>query len=230
MSTREEAIANRYKNELKENDRFPFSCKRCGGCCANRNEGPIVLTGADIYRAARALGIGMYEFVEKYGDVSIGPVSHAPVVTLKTDACGRCVFLSGNKCSIQKDKPVVCAIFPLGRWYDSKEGRYHYFSQGKVCMGSVSKKTWTISEWAGEYNLDEADRYMREWTRLVDVICQYAKDIAEEDIPNEVYNMMFFLLYCDYEKYPAPYEVQISARIRAFNEMLAELKNDGVAV
>lgn len=41
------------ENELKPSDTFEFECSMCGSCCRNRSE-PIVVTGADLFRIAKA--------------------------------------------------------------------------------------------------------------------------------------------------------------------------------
>lgn len=92
MSFSEKDIKTFQKNELKPEDTFHFECKMCGSCCRKRDE-PILLTGADIYRIARALDTTMMNAIEDNTAGFIGGNSHLPVLVLRERMDGSCRLL-----------------------------------------------------------------------------------------------------------------------------------------
>ena len=100
-------------------DTFDFQCQQCGGCCMHR--GDILLTGWDVFKAAKYLGISTGEFLEKYTKRSLGNFSKMPIVLLKCEDNGFCPFLKFDylddgkfKCTINPAKPGACASHPIG--------------------------------------------------------------------------------------------------------------------
>ena len=55
MAYTEKDLERFQKNEVKPGETFTFSCAMCGNCCRKRSEA-ILMTGADLFRAAQALG------------------------------------------------------------------------------------------------------------------------------------------------------------------------------
>lgn len=100
-------------------DTFDFQCQQCGGCCMHR--GDILLTGWDVFKAAKYLGITCTEFLHKYTTRDIGNFSKMPMVLLKSEDNGFCPFLKFDyldgglfKCTINPAKPGACASHPIG--------------------------------------------------------------------------------------------------------------------
>ena len=103
-----------YKNALKPGETFRFRCRQCGKCCKNRED--ILLNPYDLHRACSVLGVSHQTFIERYCEVYVGESSRFPCVLLKPVGPEKaCPLLKGNKCSVHKGKPTVCALFPLGR-------------------------------------------------------------------------------------------------------------------
>ena len=103
-----------YKNALKPGETFRFRCRQCGKCCKNRED--ILLNPYDLHRACSVLGISHKDFIERYCEVYVGESSRFPCVLLRPVGPEKaCPLLKGNKCSMHKGKPTVCALFPLGR-------------------------------------------------------------------------------------------------------------------
>lgn len=56
------------------------------------------------------------DFFHAYCEYYIGSNSRMPIVRLKPrGSVQRCPLLKDRKCSVHKAKPVVCAMFPIGR-------------------------------------------------------------------------------------------------------------------
>ncbi|RKJ82818.1 YkgJ family cysteine cluster protein [Butyricicoccus sp. 1XD8-22] len=212
MAYNEVDFARFKKNELKPGDTFQFACAMCGSCCRNRREA-ILMTGADIFRAAKALGVSVEEVLPKNFETYVGEDSHVPLYVLAERLDGSCRFLRKGRCLIQQDKPAVCALFPLGRFFDVRDNSFHYFLNPDRCnAGQVEGKTWTLEEWLDEFHIRETEAMTATWhkllTRLAEVTCWMKK----EDICGDLLEDLRRVLYLGYDT-GAPYIEQVEARI-----------------
>lgn len=187
------------KNELKPKDTFQFECKMCGNCCRRREE-PIPITGADIYRIARALGVTTMDIVAKKTVGYIGDTSHIPVLVLKERMDGSCSLLRNGRCMVHQDKPAVCALFPLGRFSDLRDGGFHYFINSGSCQsGESDGKMWTLQEWLDEFNIFETEKLTEAWNRLIGGIMSVTFNMDKEKIKGPLLNALLGALYLDYD-------------------------------
>lgn len=85
-----------------------YQCQRCGNCC--RWPGFVKLGDAEISDVAAYLGLSEAEFIERY--TRLRPRRDGLALTDKPN--GECIFLDGNRCSIQAVKPDQCRAFPNG--------------------------------------------------------------------------------------------------------------------
>ena len=136
--TDEELLKEIQKHTLGMEDRFSFECKQCGDCCRKRSQ-PVLLTGYDVYNIAKELNVGTAEVLMKYCTIIPGDTSGLPVVYLRERPDGSCSLLRKGLCTVQQNKPVVCRIFPIGRYYDGKEHRYFTQWQGS-CVGTGQRE------------------------------------------------------------------------------------------
>ena len=177
-------------NFMKEDDTFKFDCKICGDCCRNRQE-PIMLTGYDVFRLSRALKLKPIEFIKRHTEWYVGANSHLPVVILNTKNDGSCTFLrkakrklqgdkSIGKCKVHDDKPIVCAIYPLGRMFIAgEEENFGYFQQPLSC-GLKSGKEHTLKEWLEKFRVYEWDEASILWAKTIARCAMTMKDIKQD--------------------------------------------------
>ncbi len=150
---------------MSEEDTFKFECKICGECCRNRQD-PIMLTGYDVFKISRALRIEPMKFISDYTECYIGHSSNLPVVILKERYDGSCSLLRNGKCLVQDDKPIVCAIYPLGRIFVSgDEERFGYFEQHFNC--SFGNKEYTLKEWLDRFKIHDWDEASILWAKTI---------------------------------------------------------------
>ena len=211
------------RNTLGLDDTFQFTCKMCGKCCKNRTEA-IVMTGFDIFRIAQELGRKPLEIVQRYTQFNIGPNSHLPILTLKEGKDGRCGLNHNNRCIVQKNKPIVCAIYPLGRYYDVRDNKIKYFTQdiGKDC-GKPNGKVWTLREWIETWQLDKFDKESDAWNRLLAGLSNTARTLPEEQIEDKM--MLQVLLNGMYVAYDIskPYVEQVEINMKKLEELFDHL-------
>lgn len=93
---------------LKDNFRtresaFSYQCHACNKCCHGKG---IQVNPYETMRLSGLLRITTSEFRQKYLNQQM--LKHKP----DSDAC---IFLGENGCTVHKDRPLVCRLYPLGR-------------------------------------------------------------------------------------------------------------------
>lgn len=142
-------ILNQIGAPITALTQFTFQCQRCGDCCRNRFEAPIILTGYDMYRLAGAISMrSTLDLIEAH-IVSVHPNSYGlPVCVLAVTPEGTCCLLEENQCLVHEVKPVVCAMYPLGRIYDAEDSSYTYIHPyDNICAGTRKGSTTSAAQW-----------------------------------------------------------------------------------
>lgn len=185
--------------ELGLEDTFQFGCKMCGNCCRRRNS-PVIVSGADIYRIAKAQHISMAQVIKANMRGYIGEHSHLPIMTLDERLDGSCRFLRHGRCIIQDYKPVACALYPLGRFYDSGEKKFHYYMNSAPCQaGNSDLKEWKLQEWIDKFSLKETEDMSRAWGNLITGIASVTAKMQEKQIPEKLLDILLGALYFEYD-------------------------------
>jgi len=201
----EQEIKKIISSSMKPTDTFRFSCRECGNCCRNRKE-PILLTGYDIFRIAMALGIEMHEVLIKHTIGYIGETSKLPVVVLKQRQDGSCSLLRKGKCMVHSNKPLVCALYPLGRYYIPTEERLGYFQQ-PICCGTDQEHT--LEEWLTMFNIHEWDEASSLWATIVTKFAEQTMRIKNPEAIEKMADVLIRVLYIDYDT-SKPYPEQLA--------------------
>lgn len=215
MSYTEEDFERFQRNELKKSDTFQFGCQMCGSCCRNRKE-PVLITGYDLFRIAKELDVPVPEAMFKNTRGYLGDSSHCPVIVLDERLDGSCRLLRKGRCIVHSNKPSACALFPLGRYLDMRDGQYHYFFNGGCSKGNDDETTWTVQEWLENFKIEENERYVREWHKLFSGIACVTAQIDKSEISKRIVDAMVFVLYLDYDT-SLPYQEQVEK-----NKMIAQ--------
>lgn len=219
-----EALEKYLANIIEKDDTFRFDCKMCGSCCRRRSE-PIVVTGTDIFYIAKALGITPLEVTKDYVNWNVGPDSRLPIATLRERMDGSCVLMRKSKCMVQSMKPVVCAIFPLGRMLQQGYNAYSYFLQPSVCPGSDSTVEHTLGEWLSGFNVEERDRLSIAWTKLfqsASIAMRKNKHLSAND-NDLIKGTLLFTLYVNYPL-DQPFEVSVWCNAQILKRILPKFK------
>jgi hypothetical protein len=90
---------------LKRPSPFGYTCNRCLACCRHKK---IQLNPYEIARLASNRGLSTTDFIDRY-TTNGGTV-------LRFGGEGTCVFLDDRGCSVHADRPLVCRLYPLGRY------------------------------------------------------------------------------------------------------------------
>ena len=190
-------------------EKFKFNCTMCGKCCINRDD--ILLTPNDVFKMSDALGLEISDFIKKYCEVYRGQSSKIPIVRLlPVGPMKRCPLLKGNRCAVHHVKPVVCAMFPIGRCLivddDSKKGGeitvkdIQYIFTAPGC--GDKKKEHTVREWLKDFNISDEDKYFIKWQQTVTVLIKFMHENEsklEEHYLNRLEKFIFLVLYLSYD-------------------------------
>lgn len=190
-------------------DTFKFECQMCGKCCIHRDD--ILLNPRDIYNMAKELNLTTEELVEKYCETYIGQDSRIPIVRLKPKgSVHRCPLLKDRKCMVHKSKPVVCAMYPIGRCLilagktaaNIDMDSVQYIFNKPDCRGSDCTETHTVREWLEYFAISVEDEFFIQWQRLVMEMGSVFREI-EKKISDETMEMLwtaaFVGLYLHYQ-------------------------------
>lgn len=212
MEHTEEFIQHMRERELGPNDTFQFDCAMCGKCCRKRSE-PILMTGADIFRIAQTFNSSVEEILPKNFEGYVSSDFHVPVYVLAERLDGSCRLMRNGRCMVQQNKPVVCAIYPLGRFFEVADDSFHYFmNRGVVCPGRQGNRVWTLNEWLDEFHIRESEEMTAVWHKLVAKVATVSARMKKENIRGGLLERLRYLLYLGYD-INAPYIEQVEARI-----------------
>jgi uncharacterized protein len=138
--------------------KFKFACHKeltCyNTCCRDIN---IFLTPYDVLRMRKWTGLSSGEFLKVYTIALLGEEG-IPLVVLrmKEDENKTCHFVAADGCSIYRDRPWSCRMYPVFP-VSSKEEEF-LIEQKSKCLGVREEKQWTTREWKEDQNIDIYDK------------------------------------------------------------------------
>lgn len=205
-----EIVDNLDKLKIGIDDTFKFHCDQCGKCCIHRDD--ILLNPKDVFKIAKKFGTKPIEIIKTYCETYIGQDSKMPIVRLLPKGpIQRCPFLKEHKCSIHDVKPTVCATFPLGRIItyvdgddnplkDLTPGKVQYIFNNPGC--GDDSETHTVREWFSDFDIESEDEFFLKWNKLLSAVSMFMRTAEKRFLEkrlNQIYNMMFGILYCMYD-------------------------------
>jgi Fe-S-cluster containining protein len=159
--------------DLKDN--FYFDCRRelpCfNSCCSNKH---LPLTPYDILRIKKALNIDSDLFLAEYTNYRLDQESGFPVISINMENGDEknCPFVTPEGCSIYKDRPMACRLFPLGRVSGFAPGNtvpkeIYYLLKVRGCAGVDELKSQSVEEWVEGQGLG---RYIEMNDLMLDIL------------------------------------------------------------
>lgn len=186
------------------NEEFEFSCNKCGNCCTERDD--VILSPYDIYKASKELKITPLEFVEKYCDVFISTYTAMLRVSLKPHGLHkRCPFFSNKKdCKLNKAKPAMCALFPLGRFLVSKDASNPNSKEISYVLTHTNcgtTHTYTVREWLEIAGIPANDSIFTAWCKTISELSEMLKTYEEELKQNNIWKALMQVISSIYVEY-----------------------------
>ncbi|MFO7967119.1 MAG: YkgJ family cysteine cluster protein [Archaeoglobaceae archaeon] len=181
---------------LTLDDKLQFSChpgiKCFNKCCGDLS---LFLTPYDIIRMKNNLGITSTEFLKDYTKCNMGENSGLPVVFLKMKDDESCPFVTDEGCSIYKDRPSSCRLYPLARMKSHNKEYYHIVKEDH-CKGFEEDKEWTVREWLED---QEGDTFNEMNDLFMEVISGKLKNPDKQLTDKEL--KMFYMACYNIDKF-----------------------------
>lgn len=178
-----EIVDNFEKMKIGVDEPFKFHCTMCGKCCIHRED--ILLTPKDIYCMAKELNTTPKELFEQYCETYVGSDSRIPIVRLKSrGSVKRCPLLKDRKCLVHKAKPIVCAMFPIGRCItmDQEAASAAHITAGDIQFIFMppgcgdDTETQTVREWLSEFGIPVEDTFFMKWNQVITELSEILRD------------------------------------------------------
>ncbi len=183
-------------------DRFTFRCGReldCfTHCCLDVT---IVLTPYDVLRLKHSLGMSSSEFLDKHTLSPSFPGQKFPLVILKMDEqTKRCPFVSAEGCSVYRDRPWSCRMYPLGSAEPKnptpEEGAFHFVVLEDLCHGHNGGTSRTVREWIDGQGVEEFEMMGASFKYLT---LHDFWDVSQELTPSQA--DMFYMACYDLDRF-----------------------------
>lgn len=235
----EEGVDELMANLLDLDSEFQFKCRRCGKCC--KHQDTINLTARDVFNIAHKFGKTMIEVIRNIARIYIGRNSRIPVVHLVPNGPGEsCPLLKDGLCSVHDCKPIVCALYPLGRVFvnkadkdgttDPSQGEVKYILNDIEC-GSITRKN-TVRSWLARFGIPEEDPFYLLWSKTImeqsAAVRRLEKlEISESYTPflDLIWNIQYNLLYIQYDtakEFMPQFEAAVK-KLQAVKEVLEQI-------
>lgn len=178
------------------NDLANLSCNGCKGeasCCHGMGNS-IILDPFDIYRITTKLQVTFEQLLSD--KIVLNVVDGVILPNLRmTDAREGCSFLNEKgRCSIHSDRPGICRIFPLGRYYENNS--FQYFLQKNECK-NTSKTMAKVGKWIDTVNLEENKQFLIDWHYFLNEVEGIIKNSKDAE---KIKNINLFILHHFYLK------------------------------
>jgi len=148
--------------QLSREEPFPFRC-HAGLACFNTccRDKRLMLLPYDVLRLARGLGVATGEFLAEHAELEVDPGSGWPALRIRLVADGRCPFVGEAGCTVYRDRPTCCRIYPLARGVRldaAGEPRELLVvaEAGPSCQGFQAPAGQTVAAWTRGQGLDES--------------------------------------------------------------------------
>jgi len=119
------------------NTPFGYICQRCSRCCQHKR---IQLDPYEVARLARARGENTTQFRARWTVDGQGTI-------LRQKEDGTCVFLGPQGCEVHADRPLVCRLYPLGRYFRPDGFEYFSIFAGHPQTAGEYNKNGTIADY-----------------------------------------------------------------------------------
>lgn len=201
------------------NDMVKADCHGCQGCsqCCRGMGKSIILDPLDCYRIAKGLGKELAELIGSAVELNVVDGVILPNLRMVGEA-ETCAFLNTDgRCNIHADRPGICRLFPLGRYYEN--GSFRYFLQTGECTRKARSKV-KVSKWIDTPQTACYEEFVNTWHYLLNQVEHLVLESKDEVFCK---NLNMFLLNTFYL---TPYETgrdfygQFEERLQRFREIV----------
>lgn len=151
-------------------------CKGCSACCHGMGQS-IVLDPLDIYRLTTGLHTTFEELLAEAIELNVIDGVILPNLQMRPDT-DACFFLNAEgRCSVHENRPGICRLFPLGRFYEDHD--FRYFLQIYECPNPNKTKV-KVRKWIDTPNLQENKKFILDWHDFIEVVQEKITHISDD--------------------------------------------------
>lgn len=184
----------KHTKQVELSDRVRFKCKRCGECCRHL-AGALLVEPYDAYRIAKHLGMGLAEFYEKYTTMDKLPETLYPVFIMNTvGEKNSCIFLKGNRCSIQEVKPKTCRLYPFWVYPVGEDNGFFSYNLSYERSHHPKGTLIRVKDWMQKYFTEEDKTCMKQEFRAVNELAKLLRKIKTLNLKESVQVRVMFLI------------------------------------
>ena len=155
-------------------------CRGCSACCSGMGNS-VILDPLDIYRLTVGLGLSFAELMEDKIELNVVDGVILPNLKMGSES-EACAFLDETgRCSIHAQRPGICRLFPLGRYYppaaEAGTGEpgaargFRYFLQVHECP-MPNKTKVKVGKWVDTPDLERYERFVNDWHYFLEDVQQ----------------------------------------------------------
>jgi Fe-S-cluster containining protein len=230
MTTASKQTKKKSLTVLAPEDNFSFACHAGLGCFTRCcRDITIFLTPYDIIRMKNALQMSSEDFLRTHTTTLIGDLG-LPVVALKMgeDKQKSCPFVTPQGCTIYKDRPWSCRIYPLqpeSTKVTEKAGREYYSVMDvPFCLGLNENEVLAVKEWKKEQRIP----IYREMESLFKKITMN-EFLSHKKITNKKIQEMFYMACYDLDRFRRfVFESKFLETFEVQPEVVEKIKHDDV--
>lgn len=153
------------------------NCIGCSKCCENMGTS-IILDPLDIHRLTVATGLTFEQLL--IDKIELNMVDGVILPNIKMNKNITCPFLNKEKrCSIHKNRPGFCRIFPLARVYENND--FKYILQIHECKKDQRTKL-KIKNWICSDDINRNHRFINNWHYFLLSVGQKLTSESEDGI------------------------------------------------
>lgn len=153
-------------------------CVGCSSCCCGMGRS-VVLDPLDVFCLKQEREKNFGELLSESLELNVVDGIILPNLKMKGDK-EACFYLDDEgRCSIHKNRPGVCRLFPLGRYYEN--GTFHYFLQSRECVNEQRSKI-KVSKWIQVPNLKEYENFVCSWHYFLEETEELLEEKKDEQL------------------------------------------------
>jgi Fe-S-cluster containining protein len=155
-------------------------------CCRDVT---IALTPYDLLRLKNALGMSSGAFLDRHSVILTRDHLLIPMVVLKmNEEDKRCPFVGEKGCSVYRDRPWPCRMFPLDM---NDDGTFRMITDSFKCKGLNEEQKLRVSDWLVDQGVPLYDQMNVLFEEITGPLRAQDLDIENPDI----FKMIFMALY-----------------------------------
>lgn len=197
-------------------------CRGCNKCCTNVGSS-IVLTPYDVFQLKKTTAFSFNDLLN-HGFIEMNIVDGLILPNIKMNDKNSCSFLDDEGwCKVHENRPDICKLFPLGRYYNGDE--YKYFLQKDECPSKLKTKI-KVKQWIGTESAEHKE-YVIKWHNLIKKLGDYFIEARNNGRVEKLNDIAMYILN---EFYVNDYGEDYISYIDLINKVSQNLINMGIFI